>query len=358
MGEMRAARLGIMTPKLRVVGVWVMLVVVCAFVTMAFFTPSQSSHRGINSLLKFSFVPSIKGWAMKPFVYRALVPQTIALVLKVLPDSLERSAAQGVAGSQALSGVFKRLKWETDYALAYVVCTILVYLMFLFFALYASRLILATNGISASASAHRLLGSAVLLGLPPFFKFTSFLYDPAQLVLFTASLYYIFKRRWVPYLVFFTLTCINKETAILLIPIFVLTYPGRLSDRLSKQILLAQAGIFALVKAVLAIAFRDNPGPFMEFHLFDHNLNVLAGGYGWSPFLLLAILALVLLYGWNEKPPFLKIAFAFTLPALVVISLFVGWIDEWRVYYEAYPVVFAMAVHTFRSLSRPRALNP
>lgn len=329
---------------------WVLLVAVCAFVTMAFFTPSQSSHRGINSLLKFSFVPSIKGWAMKPFVYRALVPQTIALVLKTCPDSLERSAAQSVAGSQVMSGIFARLKWESDYALAYMVCSVLVYLMFLFFALYASRFVLETNGISASPSARRLLASAVLLGLPPFFKFTSFLYDPAQLVLFTASLYYIFRRRWVPYLVFFTLTCINKETAVLLIPIFILHYPNGLSDGLSKRLLAAQVGILVAVKALLTISFRDNPGPFVEFHLLDHNLSVLAGGYGWSPLLLMALLAFVCLYKWGRKPAFLKTAFIFTLPALLVISLFVGWIDEWRVYYEAYAVVFAMAVHTFRSL--------
>lgn len=340
---------------LRVVVVWAVLVAVCAFVTMAFFTPSQTSHRGINSLLKFSFVPSIKGWAMKPFVYRALVPQTIALVLKISPDALERSAAQRVAGSKIMSEVFARLKWESDYALAYAVCTVLVYLMFLFFGQYASRLVLETNGLAVSPAGQRLVASAVLLGLPPFFKFTSFLYDPAQLLLFTASLYYIFKQRWVPYLVSFTLACINKETAVLLIPIFVFCYPNGLSDGLSKRLLGAQAAVFVAVKAVLAIIFRDNPGPFMEFHLLDHNLRVLAAGYGWSPFLLMALLGFVCLYGWKSKPAFLKTAFVFTLPALIVISLFVGWIDEWRVYYEAYPVVLAMAVHTFRSLVAPGA---
>lgn len=347
--------MGFVSPRVKTVGAWALLVVVCAFVTMAFFTPSQSSHRGINSLLKFSFVPSIKGWAMKPFVYRALVPQTIALILRICPDSLERSAARSVASSRVMAGVFTRLKWESDYALAYMVCTVLVYLMFLFFGLYASRFVLETNGISVSPTGRRILGSALLMGLPPFFKFTSFLYDPAQLLLFTASLYYVYRRRWLPYLVFFTLTCVNKETAVLLIPIFIWHYPNGLSDGTSRRLLAAQVGIFAAARAVLAIRFRDNPGPFMEFHLFDHNLSVLAGGYGWSPFLLLALLAFVLLYKWNQKPPFLKAALVFTLPALLVISLFVGWIDEWRVYYEAYAVASAIALHTFRSLATPHA---
>jgi hypothetical protein len=151
-------------------------------------------------------------------------------------------------------------------------------------------------------------------------------------------------------LVLFTLACINKETAVLLVPIFFFCNRGEISGALFKRLLAAQVGIFVAVKAVLAVGFRDNPGPFMEFHLLDHNLNVLAAGYGWAPFLLLALLVFVCFYRWNQKPAFLRTAFVFTLPALLVISLFVGWIDEWRVYYEAYPVVFAMAVHTFRDL--------
>jgi hypothetical protein len=330
-----------------------MLVVVCAFVTAAFFTPSRTSHQGINSQLKFSFVPSIKGWACKPFVYRALVPQTIALALRITPDSLERQTTRRVARSGTMSGLFTRLKWEPDFALAYFICTALVYGLFFAFSIYGAKFVLKTTNIAGSATIHRLAGVALLLGLPPFFKFTSFLYDPALLMLFTACLYYIYQRRWTPYLVFFTLACFNKETAILLVPIFALHYPMyplARADRASKMLLGAQLGIFAVAKAILSLSFRDNPGPFMEFHLLDHNLNVLASGYGWSPFLLLAMLTFVWLYKWREKPAFLKIAFLCTLPVMIAIYLFVGWIDEWRVYYEAYPVVFAMAVHTFRTI--------
>jgi hypothetical protein len=339
--------------RLAHMGTWVALCLVCGFVTMAFFTPTKTSHQGINSQLKFSFVPSIKGWACKPFIYRALVPQTIAGILKLFPDGTKQSVAHSFAGSGVMSRLFARLRWETDYALAYLVCAIMVYLLFLFFSIYASKFILQTTSLPGGAIAHRLLGCAVLLGLPPFFKFTSFLYDPAQLLLFTVSMYLIYKRRWRPYLAFFTLTCLNKETAVLLIPIFIFHYPvwplGR-ADRAGKLLLAAQAGIYVAVKALLAIRFRDNPGPFMEFHLLDHNLNVLATGYGWSSFLLLALLAFVALYKWREKPAFLRTAFLCTLPPMIVIYLFVGWIDEWRVYYEAYPVVFAMALDVLRGL--------
>jgi hypothetical protein len=331
-----------------------MLLVVCAWVTMAFLTPSKYSHQGLNSQLKFSFVPSIKGWAMKPFVYRALVPQTIALLLKVSPDGLESSAARSVTQSGLLSRAFARVKWEPEYALAYFICVALVYGLFLAFSMYAARLILKTNGLEVSAAAERLAAGLVLLGLPPFFKFTSFLYDPAQLLLFTASLYCIFQRRWRAYLVFFTLACFNKETAILLIPIFIFTYPMyrlRLADRTARWLLLTQAVIFVAAKAALAARFSENPGPFVEFHLLDHNLNVLAIGYGWSALVVFAALTFLWLYDWKAKPAFLKTAFLCTLPPMLVIYLFVGWIDEWRVYYEAYPVVAAMAVHTFRSLA-------
>ena len=337
--------------KWKSVGVWVLLCVLCAFVTMAFFTPSKTSHMGINSQLKFSFVPSIKGWAVRPFVLRALVPQTIALILKITPDSIERSVTQGVTASSTISALFKRLSWEPEYAFAYYVCVVIEFFMFFFFAIYAARFVLETTGISADSIRRRLVGSALLVGLPPFFKFTSFLYDPAQLFLFTGSLYYLYRRAWKPYLIFFTLTCVNKETAILLVPIFFLTNPRALSDAVSKRLLAAQAVIFVAARGILSIAFRGNPGHFMEFHLLDHNLNVLAIGYGWSPFLLLALLTFICLYKWREKPAFLRMSFLCTLPLMFVIYLFVGWIDEWRVYYEAYPTVAAMAVHTFRSLA-------
>ena len=343
-----------MSKRGRGIAAWAVLLVICAFVTMAFLTPSKFSHQGLNSQLKFSFVPTIKGWAMKPFVYRALVPQTIALALKVSPDGLERSAARGVAQSALLSKAFARLKWEPEYALAYYICVVLVYGLFLAFSILAVKFVLSTNGLPAPAAAGRLWSGLVLLGLPPFFKFTSFLYDPAQLMLFTASLYCLFARRWRPYLILFALACINKETAILLVPIFIFSYPMyplRLADGAARLLLGAQVAIFVVVKAVLALSFRDNPGPFMEFHLLDHNLNFLAIGYGWSQLILLALLGFVCFYKWGEKPRFLKIAFVFTLPTMLALYLFVGWLDEWRVYYEAYPVVLALAVHTFRRLS-------
>jgi hypothetical protein len=335
----------------KLIAVWVILFVLCASVTVDFFTPNKASHMGINSQLKFSFVPSIKGWAVRPFVLRALVPQTIALVLKITPDAVERSATQGVKASSVMSAIFARLFWEPEYAFAYYLCVLIEFFMFFFFAIYGARFVLETTGTAADAVWRRLAGCGLLLGLPPFFKFTSFLYDPAQLFLFTGSLYYLYKRAWKPYLMFFTLTCINKETAILLIPIFFLTNRGVLSDSAPRRMLAAQAAIFVAARALLAVRFRSNPGHFMEFHLLDHNLNVLAIGYGWSPFLLLALLTLIWLYKWRQKPGFLRASFVCTLPLMFLIYLFVGWIDEWRVYYEAYPTVFAMAIHTFRSLA-------
>jgi hypothetical protein len=343
-----------MTSKRRatVVGSWIMLCVICAGVTVAFITPTKVSHSGINGYWKSSFVGMLKGTAYKPFVYRRLVPEIISLVVRILPSEFQTGLAQYVSDTPLAKQTFERLRWDHQYALEYTIFVVLAYCLFLWFSVIASKFIVTVLNISASSLARRLISCVLLLGLPPFFKFTTFIYDPAQLVLFTASLYYLYHRRWMWYVVFFALTCLNKETAILLIPVFMLHYPLRLSDRRAVLLVAAQTVIFVTFKAVLTVAYAGNPGSFVEFQFVDHNLLFFARGYGWTQFLLLGFFTFVWLYKWKEKPAFLRTAFICTLPPLVALSLFLGWIDEWRGYYEAYPVVFAMAIHTFASLHK------
>ncbi len=55
-----------------------------------------------------------------------------------------------------------------------------------------------------------------------------------------------------------------------------------------------------------------------------------------------------------SKPPFLRQAFAVLAPALVVMGVTVGMVDEIRAYYELYAVIVLMAAHTvLRALDVP-----
>jgi hypothetical protein len=60
------------------------------------------------------------------------------------------------------------------------------------------------------------------------------------------------------------------------------------------------------------------------------------------------VVAGLIFYGWPQKPRFLKMSFVMILPPLVIMALFLGYIDEWRGYYEAYPAAFGLAIDTMR----------
>jgi hypothetical protein len=108
--------------------------------------------------------------------------------------------------------------------------------------------------------------------------------------------------------------------------------------------LIAQFAIFILVKGSLYFIFKNNPGTFIEFHLIDHNLRLLTG---YDLTLAAAVLGLILLifYKWNEKPNFLKTSLWMFIP-LVVLTLFLGYLDELRDYYEVYPIVIIFIAHS------------
>lgn len=98
--------------------------------------------------------------------------------------------------------------------------------------------------------------------------------------------------------------------------------------------------VWLAVRATVAYASRNNPGQVVLLHLFAHNQYVLFHPRMMSKRLPLLVGAtLVGAWGWNLKPPFLQRALLVLAPALLIMGVTVGWIDEIRAYYEIYPVV-------------------
>jgi hypothetical protein len=189
-----------------------------------------------------------------------------------------------------------------------------------------------------------------LLGLTQFFRYYSYLYDFPNLSLFTLGLGLLVRRRWRVFLPVYLLACLNKETTILLTLVFIIHFwPRRgMSGTRFAGLLFAQLGIFALVRLALFLAFLDNPGALVAWHVPHHNLDVLkayplATVFGWCG------LALLLFYKWSAKPPFLRHALWIVVP-LVVLAFFFGYLDELRDYYEAYPIVLLLALHSVGAL--------
>jgi hypothetical protein len=252
-----------------------------------------------------------------------------------------------------LKGRFEKFLWGTAAAYEYFVAFILMLLCFMGFAHYAAKFIIFTCNISEKRNTRLLIAVYLLLGLPSFFRYTSFLYDPPQLLLFTMALYFLAASKFRAFIFTFVICCFNKETAVLLIPVFALIGYKKFSP--AKHYWGLLAGIifsFFGVKSLLTYVFRFNPGTIVELHL-THNMNYLIQGWTFPDALVLLILSLLIFMYWDEKSVFLKLSFLCIGPPLLVFSLFIGFFEEWRVYYEIYPIVCGLIVD---SLLRIRAV--
>jgi hypothetical protein len=152
------------------------------------------------------------------------------------------------------------------------------------------------------------------------------------------------------------LGCLNKETAILLTLLCAVHYRQRLDKAEYKKLILLQVVIFLFIKSVLTVVFIHNPGAVVEFHLFDHNLNLL-GLYPAKTITLwmlaAAVVMILLFYHWSDKPQFLRDGTWICIPLVVCIFLF-GFLDELRVYYEIYPIGILLVFHSLCELSGNR----
>jgi len=297
---------------------------------------------GINDDKPSMFGDMIYGKASKPFVYRVLLPATVRVLSAPVPQTLRNSISNKIEDNISLNKLFKKLKWEKELAAEYSFAMLIMFLSLWGFSIAVRYLfILFYNTSSWVADSVSVLA---LLGLPTMFQYTSFIYDFPLLFLYTLGLIFLYKQDWIKFLIIFLIGCINKETTILLTLVFFIYYKSGLRKELFDKLLIAQFAIFILVKSLLYFVFKNNPGTFIEFHLIDHNLRLLTG---YDITLAASVLGLILLifYKWNEKPNFLKTSLWMFIP-LVILTLFLGYLDELRDYYEVYPVVIIFIAHS------------
>ena len=299
---------------------------------------------GINCSDKAMFGDMVYGRAHRPFVYRALVPGVVRAVSSIVPSQARDLVNRSIAGSHFAGSLFHGLGWEEEYWTEYVIALALLYgsLMGFVFALrYFFKGVLLTPGWFANG-----VSLAAVLALPPFFRRYGYIYDFPLLLLFTAGLGLMARRRWWPFFMVFLLGCINKETTILLTMLFVIHL--RKDDSMERpvfwKLVAAQLAIFAVVKLALSLVFRDNPGTFVEFHLIDHNLGILKS-LSLSTSILWLGVGLLVFFRWTEKPEFLRRGVWIPV-VLLVFALFLGYVDELRGYYEALPVLLLLAAQS------------
>jgi hypothetical protein len=313
---------------------------------------------GIDAYHRSRLVDMVHGTAYRPYVYRVLVPGLAHAGTMLLPASLSSSLT---AAFDAWRG--RPADWPPAHAADYV---LVISIMAASLAGFAAAVRAFSRAVfSAPPTVHALIALAAVACLPlTFGPFSRQIYDFSTLCFFTWCLVFMAERRWQAFAIAFVFACLNKESSILLTLVYVV-YAARTSTGLSRNeavgLFAYQLAVFALVRAAVVYTFRDNPGDTVEVHLFGHNQFVLLNPAEMSKRLLLLIAAAIAgAWGWSEKPPFLRLAFAVLVPALVVIGVTVGMLDEIRAYYELYAVIVLMAAHTMlRALDVPvRAAAP
>lgn len=335
---------------------WLILVIYLAlaiFVFQLWLRPAIDHNHNKPLLCLHTMVT---GQAPCPYVRRQLIPLIIRGVNSALPSAWRQSLTRMGQENQRLAGIFARNPIEPDYFSEYIIAAAIVFACLVGFA-YAIRL-LFLRLYSGSALAADLVPVFALLWLPVTFREANlaYLYDFPTLLLFTLSLYLLAGQRWSAFYLVFALGCLNKETFILVTPIFAWYYLRQMRGSRMLQHLEAQLAIFAVIQGTLYWVFRHNLGGQLERHLLDHNLYV----FRHLPYDIISMLVLFVLLGglfhdWQHKPRLLKCGLG-VLAAVLPLAMVFAWIDELRAYYEFFPVVTLLLFHTFSKYALDESL--
>jgi hypothetical protein len=294
------------------------------------------------------FPEMIYGTAWKPFVYRTLLPTAVRIVSQIVPEDVHKSLTENTETSEFSMLVLKKLNWESEYITEYALAMIFMWL-FLFGFLYVFKRLLAEIYLSPDWFTN-FISLTALLALPAMFQYYSYIYDFPTLFLFTLGLLFIIKHKWSYFLVLFFISCFNKETVILLTMIFAIHFykNEKVNKELYYQLIAVQIFIFISIKILLYFLFLNNPGGLVEFHLFDRNY-LIFNGYTIATFMVWLVIFIAIFSKWKAKPEFLKDAVWIAVP-LVILTFFLGYLDELRDYYEVFPIVFLLIAYNIASI--------
>jgi hypothetical protein len=314
---------------------WFVALIIAGYVLTVFV-----KSPGINGYERAMFAEMIYGDAWKPFVYRALLPSVVRVTSEIIPNQIHNSLTENIQASEFALLVLQKLKWESDFITEYLVALFFMWFFLLGF-VYAFRKLM-TAVYSSPDWFTNFISLTALFGLPVMFQYYSYIYDFPALFFFTLGLVFLFKQKWNYFLVLFFISCFNKETTILLTLVFVIHFykNQKLQEKLYYQLIAVQLFIFISIKVLLYFLFIDNPGGFVEFHLIDRNY-LIFNGFTLATFVVWFAIGMMTFSKWQEKPKFLRDAMWIGVP-LVVLTFFLGFLDELRDYYELYPIVILL----------------
>lgn len=293
-----------------------------------------------TSLNPRSLLPDmVEGTAWRPYVKRALVGWTVRAIEPAIPRPAREALERRTAESATLR---TRLGWEPAHATRFALVHAIHLVSLVAFAAFLARFLAVALGWGPLAAA---LGGASGLALVPIhFGYQNFVYDFPGLALFTLGLVLLWERRWTTLYLLWPIGMLNKETFVLLVPVFLVREWGAMPrERLARHLAL-QAALTIAAAGVVAWIFRANPGPPVEWHLMRNltlrpPLRQLVHDLVYWGFVVFAFLA------WKRQRA-LSLAALAVMGVLFVTTLFLGFLGEYRDFYEAWPLLFALAAQT------------
>ncbi len=299
---------------------------------------------GIDGYAPAKVIDMIYGKAERPYVSRALVPFFVKSIAVITPESVKSGIREALNSKFPADRFFAKFRFQPEYIYEYLwVMAIMLSCLIGFMYVYRKMLI---EVFSAGSIFYNYAPILTLLALPLVVRYYVYLNDFPNLFLFALMLYSMMKLNWKLYIPAFTLACLNKETAIIIIVAYIF-YFYKNTALLPKNrfyiLGLVQFGIYIIIKGAMSLIFRNNGGPFMEFHLFDHNLAIFFHPYLIDEFVSLLVLVLLVIHNWKEKPEFFRKALVMFWP-LLILGIFWGYLDELRAYYYELFSILALLI--------------
>ncbi|MCA9438025.1 MAG: hypothetical protein KC978_19730, partial [Candidatus Omnitrophica bacterium] len=239
------------------------------------------------------------------------------------------------------------LGWNPDFLPEYFVGILYMWVSLLAFVWIFRRLMRET--IETYHLFYLLIPILAVVLMPAYFaEYYCYLYDFPHLFLFTLGLYFLASRNWTAFLILYPISCLNKETTVLLTVIYLIHFGlhSNLSWRKFGAMLVYQGLVYLTIRTWLMHVFQDLPGGWVEHH-FWRNVSLMQTHTHlfYALFGIWFVLATTMPYRWNRKPQFLRDAFWIGF-ILLPLDLFCGYLDELRTNYEVYPVALLLVVFT------------
>ena len=344
-------------------------VLIMAYVIAALFILSLVKYAGIINKTA-GVIAAAEFEDYTPYQYRILIPVIIRGAEYITPGLIKDLWDRHLGGfidahyrdyREDLPDV--KVDRLSEYGFRIAAYLALTYFVLLLYLLVLRNFIRDLNLFSSVAA--DLLPLGMIFILPLFFNYTLMFYDYPHLLLFTAGLYFMHKRQWLPFMLVYILGCLNKETIPFLTLIFAVAFFTKLPWKKYLSLIAGQAAFAIAIRAILVSVFQSNPARVADWTLprnLEH-LTTLANYFQFEPIQkgmllpvylnvplprglnlpMLAVLIFFIIYGWHRKPEFLRQATCY-FPFLFIAAMLFGFMDEFRAYYDVLPIIYLLSI--------------